>query len=121
MKIPDEVLRTTYSTILGRIIAHSRKRKGLTQVYMAHELGINQPAYSHMECGRTGVDTETLSLIAARLGSTPQSIIEQVETARRGLEKIGVIVLMYRPVPKNMLTLALLGGPALGFLIRKFV
>jgi len=117
MEIPEEVHRTTYSIILGRILAKYRKVMSMDQKVIAAKLGIKQPAWSRIERGEVGLDMETLSLVARILSRRPEDIINEAEIAKTNLEAIGIEVLMTRPNQKNNITLALLTGAALAFLL----
>ena len=47
------------------ILRELRKRRGLTQAQLAHELQVHQTAVSQWECGRTYPDRETIIKLAA--------------------------------------------------------
>lgn len=119
MTIPDEVHRTTYSIIVGRILAKYRIGLGIKQSTLAHEIGMEQPAWSRIERGEIGLDMETLVLAAHVLEQSPQTIINEAQHATQELRDMGVDVLMTRPTKKTNVALALLTGAALAFLLTQ--
>lgn len=52
------------SSIIGKKIAEYRKRAGLTQTELAHQIGISQSLLSHYESGRLKVSAEILGHLA---------------------------------------------------------
>lgn len=73
---------------LGRRIAASRERAGLTQVELAQAVGLSQSAISRIESGERGVDSLELAAIAERLGVSVLDLLDD------------------RPVPKQLLAFA---------------
>jgi len=119
MKIPEEVHRTTYSIIIGRILAKYRKALKIDQETIAGKIGIKQPAWSRIERGEVGLDMETLSDVSRIMGCHPVDIINEAESTKANLEIMGIEVLMTRPSQKNNVALALLTGAALTFLMMQ--
>jgi transcriptional regulator with XRE-family HTH domain len=56
-------------------IRELRKARGLSQDYMAKELGISQKAYSKIECNETHLSFDRITKIARLLGLTSWQII----------------------------------------------
>ena len=65
-------LRTLH---IGQKIKKLRELKNLTQMHMAHELGVTQSAYSKMELGASEVTYSRLERISDVLGMKPEEVI----------------------------------------------
>lgn len=83
---------TSYPAILGRVLEHKRKGKNLDQKDVADHLGLTQSAWSKIERGQSGISMEQLLRVSQLLKTQPHSILEDVDLAKHGLEKQGVIV-----------------------------
>lgn len=59
---------------INRKIARIRHFKGLSQEWMAHEMGISQNSYSRLESGHTKLTTEHLGKIATLFDMKPEEI-----------------------------------------------
>jgi transcriptional regulator with XRE-family HTH domain len=60
---------------LGLKIKKLRELKNLTQDHVAHELGLNQSAYSRLETGDTEISFSKLEKIAEIFGMKPEEVI----------------------------------------------
>jgi transcriptional regulator with XRE-family HTH domain len=54
--------------IEGRFIKDTRKKKGLTQLQLAEEVGISHAPIYHLENGSESISLKNLRLITDRLG-----------------------------------------------------
>jgi len=61
-------------------IKRLRESYNYTQEYMAHELGISQPAYAKIECGDTQLNIKKLVRLAEILQVDPQELLESSRT-----------------------------------------
>ncbi len=110
---------TTYSAILGRILAQERKKAGMDQAKIAGKTGINRSTWSRMENGEVTPDALQLNKIANALGTTPEKFITEANDAQKHLErkKISVRMVNERPDKSSNKVGAFLIGAALGALI----
>lgn len=109
---------TTYSAILGRVLAQRRKRLGREwdQARAAQQAGISRSTWSRLENGESAPDTIQLARIAEMLGTTAPEFLAEVERVCNDLRERGVKVHMEKPkkVPAaGGFGLALLGTAAL--------
>lgn len=69
--------------ILNRL-KEARKAKGLTQMEVAHKIGLTQSSYSYWESGRSRIDSESLSRLATLFGVTADYLLGN-EPQRTGI------------------------------------
>jgi len=119
MPAPSELNRTTYGAVVGRILANRREYLGLEQMDIAKKLGISQPSWSRIERGETALTLEALARVAMALGMTSTQILDEAESAKTGLDEMGIEVLLERPRKGEDMAIAILGGAMLAFLIAK--
>ena len=111
--------QTTYSAVVGRILAMRREQLGLEQVDIARRLGVSQSTWSRLERGETAITVEMLAKVAEALDTAPGHILGEAEQAKNGLAQMGFNVLLNRPQSPGKTALVLLSGAVLGFLIAK--
>ncbi len=63
---------------LSTTIMKARFRKGFSQTFMAHKLGISQKSYSHIESGQCKLDLIRFLRIADYTEMHPMFIIEKI-------------------------------------------
>jgi len=111
-----EAESTTFSAILGWVIANLRTRKGFrSQTEFAPKVGMPQSSWSRYESGQALLTADQLDRVAGLLGTTASEIMREVERIRADLIARGVTVAAGpRPTEGNA---DLLFGAALGALI----
>lgn len=87
--------QTTYSAVLGSIVANSRKAQGKEQADIATILGITQASYSRLESGKSSMTTDQIFLVSNALGMRPSELLLQVENSVQALESSG-----YKVIPQ---------------------
>jgi DNA-binding XRE family transcriptional regulator len=63
---------------LSAVLMKARVNRGFSQSYMAHNLGISQKTYSHVESGQCKMDILRFLKIANILETHPMHIIENI-------------------------------------------
>lgn len=72
---------TSYSSILGQMIAQARNERSLSQEQLASSLGITQTAWSRIERGVTSITAEQLRRVANVLQCKPYEIVHKADEA----------------------------------------
>ncbi len=108
---------TTYSAVVGRVLAIERQKRQLDQTTIATAAGVTQPTWSRIENGESALTVDQLALAAVALGTSASAIMQQVEQAIRGLIGRRVVVQHQSAKQAAQQGLALIGGVALGALI----
>ena len=88
---------TTYSEVLGRLIALRRKKLNITQEKMAGKLGMTQAGYSGLERGRSPFSVPQLRKVSALLGHDVQELLHHTDDTVDDLEAQGIDVLPEKP------------------------
>lgn len=90
---------TSYSAIVGRILARKREELGWDQARMAEEVGVNRSSWSRIENGDVDFKLELLSKIAGAMGragaddlDSPVKILSAADKAREHMKSIGFLV-----------------------------
>ena len=106
---------TTYSAVIGRVIANLRKRRGMDQGEASKKSGISRSSWSRLENGDAIPDALQLTKIAEALGTSSAEIIREADEAREYLKRQGIKVEM-NTKPKSFRggVFALIGVAALG-------
>ncbi len=81
---------TTYSSIVGQVLAQYRKNRGLEQSDMAEKTGITQSTWSRIERGESTLTLEQLNQIANGLGISPEKIMRDITRAQETIIKEGI-------------------------------
>jgi len=81
-----------YSAVVGHIVLHRRKFRGLNQAAVAGAIGVSQSAYSRMEAGAIPITLEALEKVSAVLGCTPNEILQEADGHVQTLKSQGVMV-----------------------------
>ncbi len=108
---------TTYSTIVGQIVANRRRQCHLDQGVLAQRMNVSQPTLSKIERGDSAFTIEQLTTASQALSTTPGKILAKADGARLALETQGIIVHDQRPSKTGHVALALLSLAALALLI----
>ncbi len=108
---------TTYSAVVGRVVAMRRQRCRLDQAEIAAKVRVSQPTWSRIETGESALTVEQLALAARALRASPTEILEQADQAVAGLKRRGVAVQYGSTKEFAKQGLALIGAVALGVLI----
>jgi transcriptional regulator with XRE-family HTH domain len=82
----------SYARLVGRIVEHHRARLRIHQEAMARALEISQSAYSRLEQGQSAMSVTQLRIIAERLGTTPDFLLQHTAQYAVQLRAQGVIV-----------------------------
>ena len=117
-------LETTYSAVLGKILAQKRKNKGWDQATVAQKTDINRSSWSRMENGESTPDAIQLAKIAGVFGTTSPELIAEVESVKKQLERQKIKVHMAKakeiPEKNNKLGVFMLGA-TLGAIIAALI
>lgn len=102
---------TSYSQIVGSIIANYREYHGLGQAEISSKLNISQATWSRIERGSTSVNASQLSEISSLFNVTPQQILARADQMKAELNSRGIKVTHYPK--KDNDALVVLGAAAL--------
>lgn len=80
-----EAQATTFPQLLGSVLRHHRKSKGVKQEYLAQALGVGPSAWSRIESGNSTINVVQLRQVARMLETSPSELLRQVESAERDL------------------------------------
>lgn len=108
--------QTTYSTLIGWVLAQERGRARLTQAQLAQKMGLPQSSWSRFESGQGVLSIDQLDQAARHLGSTGKAVLEKAEHLRTALANQGVRVEPGSRQPGSD-TEKFLWGAALGALV----
>ena len=92
MATPKLKPATTYPSVLGAVLVHHRKAKGMPQAELAEAAGLSQPAWSRIENGGSPITIEQLVTAATALGLNPGELIAATDKAVAHLRRQGVTV-----------------------------
>jgi transcriptional regulator with XRE-family HTH domain len=82
----------TYAEILGRIIVHFRKERGVRQEELAQAIGVSQSAWSRIETGASPLTVTYLARVASVLRLESSDILQAAERVHKQLTVQGVQV-----------------------------
>jgi len=88
---------TTYSQVLGHVVAQHRKKRGMTQAQIAKQLGITQAGYSGLERGRSPFTVPQLRKVCGVLQVPVEQVLRLTDAAVANLVSKGVRVLNEKP------------------------
>lgn len=109
--------KTTYTAVVGRVLAIKRLQTKLEQADVASRLAITQSTWSRIESGESALSIEQLAQAAAALGTSTAEIMMNVENALSDLRRQGVAIQYGSPRELAKEGLALIGVMALGALV----
>ena len=104
---------TTYSAIVGSVLARHRAELGLDQRAFAARLSISQATWSRIERGLSSITAAQLSEVSDSLDLHPNEIVAEADYITQQLITNGVRVYHYRPEKPAGPALALAGAGAL--------
>jgi transcriptional regulator with XRE-family HTH domain len=84
--------QTTYSAVLGVVLANIRKRKGVDQKEMADRMGLSQASYSRLEGGKSAFSVDQMFQAATALGLSGDELNRQLNATIMHLETNGISV-----------------------------
>ena len=87
-----EVRQTTYSAVLGAVLAGLRKSQGIEQGDMATRLGVSQASYSRLEGGKSAFSVNQMYQAADALNIPPMELFQRVDNSIQQLQANGVEV-----------------------------
>lgn len=84
--------QTTYSAVLGVVLANQRKLKGVDQKDMAELMGLSQASYSRLEGGKSSFSVDQMYKAAGALGIAGDELSQQMNRTVLQLQANGVDV-----------------------------
>jgi transcriptional regulator with XRE-family HTH domain len=110
---------TTYAAVVGRLLEHHRKNRGLTQQDVAEVVGMTPAGWSRVERGEVPATIELLAAVAETLGVTPGQLLQEADRAHELAQTKGIDVVARRAdVQKRKdAALGLLGAAAVAGLV----
>ena len=106
--------QTTYSAVLGVVLANIRKRIGVDQKEMADRMGLSQASYSRLEGGKSAFSVDQMFQASSALGVSGDELNRQLNATILHLETNGVTVV---PQLRGSSTQAKDEGVGLGHII----
>lgn len=85
--------QTTFSAVLGVVLANLRKVKGIEQGEMARKMGVSQASYSRLESGKSSFSVDQLYLAAQALEIDGPELTHRLNNAVQQLNVNGVPVI----------------------------
>jgi len=85
--------QTTFSAVLGVVLANLRKVKGIEQGEMARKMGVSQASYSRLESGKSSFSVDQLYLAAQALEIDGPELTHRLNNAVQQLNGNGVPVI----------------------------
>lgn len=107
---------TTYSAIVGQILAIEREKAGYSQGVFAENMNISQATWSRIEKGSSGLSIEQLAQAARLLGTNPAELLQLADSVVEDLCNKNMRVETTRKQGSNA-GLLLLGGAAIAALV----
>ena len=104
---------TTYSAVLGSVLARVRSELGFDQRSMAAKLSISQATWSRIERGESPITAAQLFDVGRYLRVQPHTLMKEADTIVANLERSGVIIHHQKPKEPSGVGLALAGAGAL--------
>ncbi len=112
---------TTYSAIVGCLLAREREKQGLLQLALAEKVGVGQSTWSRIERGDSPLTVEQLRRAARALGAKPSAILQSADSASEALKRSGVNVQDTQLKDAIQQGLAVIGFAALCVLVAKLL
>lgn len=84
--------QTTYSAVLGVVLANLRKQQGVDQKDMADRMGLSQASYSRLEGGKSSFSVDQMFQAANALGFASEALSQQFNGTVLQLKANGVDV-----------------------------
>lgn len=83
---------TSYSAVLGVVLASKRKELGIEQGQMAEKMGLSQASYSRLESGKSSFSVDQMFQSAEALDLDPNYIFQQLLTTSVKLKEEDISV-----------------------------
>lgn len=83
---------TSFSAVLGAVIAYTRKSQNIEQEEMANKMGLSQASYSRLESGRSSFSVDQMFQSADALNMNYQQLLELFISTIECLRKNKIIV-----------------------------
>ena len=109
----QETYWTTYSAVLGSVLARVRSQLGFDQRAMAAQLSISQATWSRIERGESPITAGQLFDVGKYIGVQPHEFMKEADGIVVNLERAGVIIYHQNPKEPSGVGLALAGAGAL--------
>jgi transcriptional regulator with XRE-family HTH domain len=77
---------TSYSVVVGNVLAQLREKRGLNQGQVAQRVGVAQATWSRIESGSSAFTIEQLAEFAQALGVKPYEVLHLADDAADALE-----------------------------------
>lgn len=106
--------QTTYSAVLGVVLANFRKELNVEQADMAARMGLSQASYSRLESGKSAFSVDQLYQAASALGIAGDKLTSRLNRTIVNLQENDVSVV---PQLRGNTTLAREGGADMGSLL----
>lgn len=103
--------QTTFSAVLGVVLAGLRKDQDIEQAEMATRMGLSQASYSRLESGKSAFSVDQMYQAAEALGISVEQLHQQLGSALNQLKSNGIKVL---PQIRGNSTFARSGGGTVG-------
>ena len=104
---------TTYSAILGSVLARRRAEIGADQRTMASNLQVSQTTWSRIERGESPITAPQLFEAAHFLGVPPSQFVAEADAIVADLRRADVKIYRHKPKEPSGIGLALAGAGAL--------
>lgn len=106
--------QTTYSAVLGVVLANLRRRLGVEQSDMANRMGLSQASYSRLEGGKSSFSVDQMFQATAALGISGDELNQQLDGTIIQLQANGIDVV---PQLRGNTTQAKEGGVGVGHIL----
>lgn len=85
--------QTTFSAVLGVVLANLRKEREMEQADMAEKMGLSQASYSRLESGKATLSIDQMYLATSILEITRDELTKRLNSTIQQLEQNGVSVI----------------------------
>lgn len=115
--------QTTYSAVLGVVLANYRKELGVEQADMAFRMGLSQASYSRLEGGKSGFSVDQMFQAANALGIPSDQLTARLNRTIFNLQKgqVNVIPQLRGNTTQARETGAEMGKPLVGSALSALV
>ena len=88
---------TSFSSVLGVVIANKRKELGIEQTDLSKALGLTQASYSRLESGKSTFSVDQMFICSKAMNVSVLDIISAVEKTVKNLESNQVVQVKMPP------------------------
>jgi len=85
--------QTTYSAVLGVVLANLRKERGIEQSEMAERMGLSQASYSRLEGGKSAFSVDQMFQAAISLNISGEELNQRLNSTVLRLQANGITVM----------------------------